>query len=337
MSKKKVGRKNPGFHRNKKKYRNNNGASHVSISNRTNLNQELDLLHQQLQTFAVEKYGDEIKKQSQLFEQPSLKGKQELIDIYFTGLSLWIITKQRFLDNKKTILELFYQMISSRLHPIVKQLFSRWMKANPSIYEVISVPEESQGMVELRDLLTNKHFSIPFHVGDEYIKGSLIIGTLVPFAGYYSFLLTIIKLYGHNRDAILEMINQYAKKKGSLSAHFPEVLAEALLLGIQSDEETNPLYEHVAQTFADHMVEKGINDAVILQGLDLWRKFCKQKNPSFKKASPYVAALDYYVQKNLLGNSEITQSTVAKEYDATLSTVSTNYRKLSNMIEAEMK
>lgn len=337
MGKKKIGRNDPCFCGSGKKYKNCCGASGRTSSNGKNPNLELDRLHQQLQSFVLENYGEKINEQSQLYEQPSLKGNPELLDIYFTGLSLWIITKLKFLEHKQTILELFYHIISSKLSPVVNQIFSRWVKASPSIYEVISVSEESKGMVELRDLLTNKLFTIPIRVGDEYIKGSLIIGTLVPFAGYYSFLLTIIKLYGHNRDAMYQMVNRYSKKKGGISDHFPKFLTEALLLSIRNDEEINPLHEQVAQEFADHMVEKGVEDSVILQGLNLWKKFCAQENPSFKKIGPYAAALDYYVQRNLLGNSEITQNTVAKEYSATLSTVSTNYRKLSNLIEARIE
>lgn len=335
MSKKKVGRNDPCICGSRKKYRHCCGKSRVVNSNGINPNFELDVLHHQLQTFAFENYGDKIKEQSQLFEHPSIKGNSELVDIYFTGLTLWIITKLKFLENKQTILELFYHIVVAKLSPNVKQLFSRWMKSNPSIYEVISVPEGSEeGFVELRDLLTNRRYSIPFRVGDEYIKGSFVVGALVPFAGFYSFLLTIIKLYGHNNIGIHELVNRFSKKKGGLSAQFPKFLAEALLLGVHN-EENNPLYEQVAQTFADHMVENGVDDAVILQGLDLWKKFCEKEKPSFKKAEPYAAALEYYVQKNLLGNDEVTQSTVAKEYDASVSSMSTNYRKLTNMIETE--
>lgn len=333
MGKKKIGRNDPCICGSGKKYKNCCGNSRI----KQNPNHELDRLHQQLQTFALERYGNKIKEQSQRFKQTRLEENSELKDIYFTGMTLWIITKLKFLENNQSILERFYQLVSPKLNPIVKKYFYRWTKANPSIYEVMSVPKDSQGMIELRDLLTNKFYSIPSRADDEYIKGSQIVGTLVPYAGFYSFLLTVIKLYGHNNQTLLEMVDRFSKKKGGFSGHFPDVLTETLLLGIHNAKTRNPLYEHVAQSFADHMAKKGVDDAVILQGLNLWNKFCEQKNPTFKKAGPYAAALDYYVQKHVLGDSEVTQRTIAKEYDTSLSSISTNYRKLSNMVEAGNK
>ena len=331
MSKRIIGRNDPCFCGSGKKYKKCCGAPNPNVANPVILNNELNRLHQQLLSFATENYGEKINEQAKRFDQPALQRHPELMDIYYTGLNLWIISKLKIIKNVQTILELFFQVISSKLNPIVKRLFSQWLTADSSIYKVITVPAENKDMVELQDVLTNKRFRIPFRDQDEYIEGSLVIGTLVPFSGYHAFLLSIIKLYGIDHNSTLELMERFAKMEGGISGHFPELLTEALLLSVKN-EELNPLHERVAQEFTDHMVEKEVEDAVILQGLALWKQYCEKENPSFKNIEPYAAALDYYVQKNVLMNESTTQNMVANEYGANPSTVSNNYRKLANFL-----
>lgn len=331
MSKRIIGRNDPCFCGSGKKYKKCCGAPNPNVANPVIINNELNRLHQQLLSFATENYGEKINEQAKRFDQPALQRHPELMDIYYTGLNLWIISKLKIIKNVQTILELFFQVISSKLNPIVKRLFSQWLTADSSIYKVITVPAENKDMVELQDVLTNKRFRIPFRDQDEYIEGSLVIGTLVPFSGYHAFLLSIIKLYGIDHNSTLELMERFAKMEGGISSHFPELLTEALLLSVKN-EELNPLHERVAQEFTDHMVEKEVEDAVILQGLALWKQYCEKENPSFKNIEPYAAALDYYVQKNVLMNESTTQNMVANEYGANPSTVSNNYRKLANFL-----
>lgn len=147
----------------------------------------------------------------------------------------------------------------------------------------------------------------------------------------------MIKLYRHDKDALVQLMEQYPANKGGIAQHFPTFFGDALTLGVEPDKWDNPLHEMVAQRFAKHMVEKDMDDEIILKGIELWNQYCQREKPAFKKIEAYAAALDYLAQKSFLSKTTVTQGQVAKEYDASPVTVSTNVRKLASSLEDEVK
>src|SRR5690625_645572 len=55
--------------------------------------------------------------------------------------------------------------------------------------------------------------------------------------------------------------------------------------------------------------------------------YCHKNIPYVQKPESYAAALEYFIQKEVIGNEHITQGQMAKEYGVSNSTISTNYRR----------
>lgn len=316
-----------------KKYKKCCGASPVTEPESTVINDELERLHHELNSFAMNKYGDDINEQTKLYNNPILQNNEETLNVYNVGLTIWILFNAPFIENNQTIFDVFYNNNKSRMSQLTRHMLSEWPKKAPSVYEVMSVDRQTKQFVTVKDILTNDSYPIPFHEEDDFIEGSVIIGTLVPFIDYHSFLFTMIKLYRHDKDTLTQLLQQYSAEDGGLQKHFPDFLAHALVDGVKANEWDNPLYEEVVQLFAKHMVDKDYADDIILKGFTLWNTYCKKEKPSFKNIESYAAALEYLVQKKLPNMTTVTQSQLAKEYNTSPGTVSTNFRKLSNALE----
>ncbi|WP_138419948.1 YecA family protein [Aquibacillus sediminis] len=320
-----------------KKYKKCCGASNVTEINPKFINNELNRLQQELISFAFKKYDKQIKQLFKMYANPFLQEEDETANIYNTGLTIWIIFNVPFIDKKQTIFDVFYKWNQSSLSLQTKNILAKWTDTVPAVYEVVSVNKDSKQVVTIQDISTDELYYIPFQEGDEFIKGSIIIGALVPYMNYHNFPVAMIKLYRHDKDALLQLMEQYPDDKGGIVEYFPAFLGEALTLGVEPDKWDNPIHEMVAQRFAKHMVNKDMEDDIILKGIELWNQYCKKEQPSFKRIEAYAAALDYLSQKTFLNETTITQGQIAKEYDASPVTVSTNVRKLANSLEDQVK
>lgn len=307
-----------------KKYKKCCGDSSVTEVDPKLINDELNRLHVDLISFAMNKYKDKIKAQTELHKKTSLQN-DEMPDVYNTGLTLWIIFNVPCLENGQTIFDVFYSNNYSKIANQTKLTLAKWSNATPSIYEVISIDRQTKRFVTVKAISTNESFHIPFHEENDFLEGSFIIGTLVPFANYHTFLFTMIKLYRHDKTILVQLLKQYSKKNGGLIKHFPDFLADTFTQGVDAYEWSSPSHEMVAQRFAENMVDKDMDEEVILKGIALWNQYCEKENPSFKKVESYAASLEYLVQSN----STVTQSQLAKEYGVSPVTVSTNFRKLN--------
>ncbi|SES88255.1 SEC-C motif-containing protein [Oceanobacillus limi] len=317
-----------------KKYKKCCGFHKTSNQNTPKMNDELNRIHQDFITDAINKYGDKMEEVHQQYEKPTLQG--EALEIYNTGLNLWMPFHVPCFKNNETIFDVFSKKKSSALSGQAKGLFAQWKNCSPSVYEIVSKSSE-QTFVTVNDLGTNETYKIPYHQGEEFSIGSLVIGILVPLADHYSFFFTIIKLYQHDKERIKHLLEQYSDGKDKLSKSFPDFLGDTLTLGMETSEWSNSLHEQVAQVFANHLVDKNIPDDILFKGVNLWKQYCEKENPSLKNVDSYAAALEYLVQKSLLNNESLTQSQLAEEYNASAGTVSTNYRKLTTILENELK
>lgn len=312
-----------------KKYKKCCGAFNSTKIDPELINNELDHLHQEVTSFAINKYEHKINEKTTRYDKAFLKDNDQIADVYYTGLTIWALNLP-FLENNQTLLELIYRNNTSKLTQQTRDVFAKWLHTVPSVYEVTSINDTTKHFITVKEVGSDQSFSIPFHKGDHFIEGSLIIGTLVPFMNYHNFLYSMIKLYSHDIDEIRQLLLQYDKQSGGLNEHFPDFLADTLSLGLEHSKYENKSHEMVAQLFADHLVDKNINDDIILKGIGIWNAYCKQTNPTLKNSEPYAAALEYLVQKNFLENTAVTQGQLAKEYGISPGAVSTNFRKLSN-------
>ncbi|RYG72930.1 SEC-C domain-containing protein [Lentibacillus lipolyticus] len=311
-----------------KKYKKCCGALDITDFSSELINRELDRLHQQFVSFATSKHNHTINEQIALYTN-SEHDNDDMNEIYKTGLMIWILLHVACLQGGQTLFDAFYNAYHTRIKHQAKHTFRQWPNAVPSVYEVVKTDEEAS-QLSVKELLSEQTYDVPVAEGETFMEGSLLIGTLVPYFDRYNFFYSMIKLYSYNKENVLDLLRHYSTKDNGLITHFPAFLSDALSLEINADED--PQRGQVVQLFANHMVDKGISDEVILKGIDLWNDYCQQEKPSFVKSESYAAALEYFVQKTVLNNASITQGQVASEYNASHGTVSAHYRRLSQTL-----
>ncbi|MFC3040788.1 YecA family protein [Virgibacillus xinjiangensis] len=295
------------------------------------LDAELNRFHEDLLSFSTNKHQKAIQHQIDHYKQVDMD--EGTADLYDAGLVQWVILHAPLLKNYQTIYQEFYQRHAASVSPAAKDKLAVWPETAPSVYEVVEANQQDGSMTTIRDIHSEKTYQTPISP-DDYVEGTLLIGTLVSFGTYDYFLHTIIKLYRPDRDKLKQLLTDYSEKTGGLLDHFPDFLAEALVVGVNRFEWSKPNHEEVAQQFTDQMVDKDMDDELILEGISLWHEYCRQENPTLKKLESYAAAMDYLVQKKFL-KQPASQKQIAEEYHVSLSSVSTNYRKLNSVLSEE--
>ncbi|WP_121616371.1 YecA family protein [Virgibacillus halodenitrificans] len=315
-----------------KKYKRCCGTTNAPNTNNQRINNELYQLHTKFISAVMDKYDNKLSEVKARYTNSSIEKDQETAEIYQTGIVLWILFHVPFLSNNKTVFDDFFAKNSKNLSKPAIEIFSQWKKYIPSVYKVVSLSKEKR-TVFIDDIRTHEQFEVPYQAENDFIKGSLIIGTLVPYADQYGFFFTMIKLFRHDEKLLSELLEKYAENGDGLHKNFPEFLSEALLSGKEDEAWNNRLHEQVAQLFANHMIDKDVSDDVLFKGVSMWQDYCAKSNPSYKNVPAYAAALEYLVQKNVLHNEEVTQSQLAQEYVCSAGSISTNYRKLAKELK----
>ncbi|WP_407058215.1 hypothetical protein [Tigheibacillus jepli] len=292
------------------------------------LNAELYRLHQGLISFATNKYANTINQQIKLLEKPFLKD-EETKDIFQTGLTPWIVAHVPCLENHQTIFQSYYRKNKSKMSPSARNMLAKWSNISPSVYEVVSIDRPMKHFVLIKDVMTENAFYIPFQNANEFMEGSLLIGVVIPFANHHNFFFTMIKLFHRDTAAYRDLLQEYTKRGYGLTKQFPEFLARALTNMLDEVHWKKPEHEEVARLFVEHMVNRNMDDKLIVDGISLWQTYCRTKNPPLKKIAPYAAALDYYVQKNVAEKISLNQVQLAKEYGTSPAMISTIFRRLS--------
>ncbi|MFC2949422.1 YecA family protein [Virgibacillus sediminis] len=295
------------------------------------LDAELNRIHEELLSISTNKHQKAIQHEIDQYKPDNMD--EGTADLYDAGLVQWVILHAPLLKNNQTIYQEFYRQHAAGTSPAAKDKLDVWPEIAPSVYEVLETNLQDGSWATIRDIRDGQTYQAPISP-DEYVEGTLLVGTLVPLGSYYNFLHTIIKLYRPDRDALEQLLTDYSSKTGGLMDHFPDFLAEALDVGINRFEWSKPTHEEVAQQFTDQMVEKDMDDEVILKGISLWHEYCRIEAPTLKKLESYAAAMDYLVQKKYL-KQPASQKQIAEEYNVSLSSVSTNYRKLNSVLSEE--
>ena len=316
-----------------KKYKKCHGPLDEKQERINTMNTELYRLHHDLVSLAVTTYKNNIDQQLQQFQQPASILDDETKEIYHTGLTPWIMSSVPIFKDHETLLENFYHSKQKGLSPHMRDILTEWLHAEPSFYEVVSINSPKEQFMVVQELGDDETLLIPIQDQDDFVEGSLLIGTVIPFMDHHNFLLTMVKLYERDKDHYTKLLQQHKNKQDGLTDAFPDLLAEALSSEFIDTKWQDDAHEEVVRLLIDRLSNKGISDRVITETISEWHTFCERENPTIKKIEPYAAAMDYYIQKAFLKDSESTQATVAKEYETSPSTLSNIYRRITQTLE----
>lgn len=321
-----------------KKYKKCCGLSNVVTISPEIYNMELEELHNQVLQFAFREYREQLEEEIAKYTNPLSNEDTDAAHVYRTGLSFWLIMNTPVHDNL-TIFDVFYKKHQSKIkHTRTKNLFLEWANVEPSLFDILGTDETAK-KIHLSDVFTKEEYQIPaMEDNEDFAEGNLVFGILVPYIQTHQFFLTAIEVFQAKRQDIIKLASGYNSQEGGLNKKFPDFLAEVLLETKTSPALTwnNQLHEKVAEVLASKLEAKNVDTEMVSKGVQLWNDFCQKENPVFKKPEAYAAALEYYIHTNYTGES-VTQSQLAKEYQTTSGTVSSNYRKLKNALVAEQK
>ena len=94
-------------------------------------------------------------------------------------------------------------------------------------------------------------------------------------------------------------------------------------------------HKAVADLFQETMKEHEGSDEYVKHGLDLWNKYCQEKDPNLRKPAIYAAAVHYLVDGvNAVGT---TQKAVAELYGVSAASMAQKYRDMADSLENELK
>ena len=332
----KVGRNDPCHCGSGKKYKKCCGANNVIEFNPHLYNNELDLLNEELMGFAITNYESKLMKSTEnytLFHLP--EGGKDEVDAYLPLLTAWIMVNET-MENGKTIFENFRAKKLNKIkYPRVKKVFSSWNQAQPGVYKIISIDNHQVPRITIQDIDTNQTYKCIAKEETEQNIGNLLIGLLVPYIDTHDFLVGRLEFSNEGVDYILDLLSEIDINEDKLNDVFPEFLANVIQPETEDELDwLSPTHEMVALLFTKHMMEKGMNELVIQAGVLLWNAYCLSHDPIIKKLGAYAAALEYFMHQTFLENHHITQAQMAKEYGTSSRTVSTNFRKLFNEIQA---
>lgn len=309
------------------------GVSNVIAMNPSIYNTDLENLHLELLDFAIDNFEDTFIKQTETHHQPFLDTNETLAETYISGLTIWTILNTPVAGSKQTIFDIFHIRQKDKIKRIAtRNTFAKWANKTPSVYEVLAIND----LATIQDISTNKTFHIPYTEEDEFLVDSLLIGTLIPYVGYHCFFFTMIEAFSESKPLIEPIFQRYSEAKGGLAGNFPRFLADVLVLEKDVVEWEDPIHETVLNLFLARMVEKGFGEEVTSIGSMIWHRYCIYKQPAFKTAGPYAAALEYFVHMFIIMGEHITQKELANVYKTSSSTISTYYQKLLHFTEKEM-
>lgn len=320
-----------------KKYKKCCGANNVIEFNPSLYNNELDVLNEKLMNYAVTHFEKELTDHAQYYVDSYLADYEEdELNYYISILSAWIILKEPIKDGQ-TIFEMFYAKEKNKIrHPRTTKIFSSWNEAQAGVFQMTSTHDQSN--ITLLDISTNQTY--PFlskNKEAQHVVGNYAVGILIPYVNAYDFLFGMIEVPKDHENHILNLLNDIAMNNKSLDDVFPKFLADTF--NPDSDvplQWTDPRHEMVAKVFEKQMTSKNIDDEIIQAGILFWNVYCLKENPNIKKPGTYASALDYLIQVNFVEDTSVTQAQLAKEYGTSPGTVSTNYRKLADVMENKL-
>lgn len=315
-----------------KKYKKCCGKNNVVAFDTTLYTNELDRLHQQLINFAFEESKNDLFSIGKHFaEKYSSKMEEEQMDTFLELAIGWAIFTLP-VEDEKTLFDLFYKKVKDKIrYPAVKKTFADWSAAESGFFEVFPADDYH----ELSDLATGKSFKTSRNEERDFERGSIVIGTLLPYTDTYEFFSLIIQLPEVHAETISELVNDKLPTDVTMKDVFPQILADMF------DQDRNPKvdmsqfdwhhieHKKVALTFIEHARQKGYDEELIQMTIQYWSDYCSLRHPTVRKHAAHAAALDYFSQTDFSAFTDATQAKLAKEYETSPGTISNHYRKLT--------
>ncbi|MCA1064371.1 SEC-C domain-containing protein (plasmid) [Rossellomorea sp. AcN35-11] len=317
-----------------KKYKRCCGSSNPDVNRPELVDLQLNDIHKHFVQFIKEYYVSDIDKVARGYRGDFAAGNQEVQNIYTGGLIPWLINFVPVLKGNRTIYENVFDRVKYKVFAATKEKLALWGSCLPSVYEVLEVADSENEFIAV-DVVGGERYKVIVQ-GDTFIKGSLLVGTLIPYMNHYTFLYNVVKLYQHDKDILIDYMKEVVSKDGGMEMNYPEFLIQTLGHGMEAAKLDNPQYEEVAKTYLYNMAEKEVKNEIILKGFNHWKEYCLRERPYVKKVEAVAAGLEYMVHKVHMPEESVTQSQIAKEYGVSPGTVSSNYRKLTAGMEDNM-
>lgn len=310
------------------------GTSNIVEMNQDIYNQDLNDLHKNLVAFAFSNYQDLLLAEADMPDySPSEENKSE--QIYLNGITLWVILNVPVFEGVKTIFDLFFQQHKAQIKRTrTKNIFKAWGNSSPSVYEVISLDDNKEQMAVLKDMITGQEFFTPVkeHL---FSIGSAIIGTLVPYVGYHHFFLSMIEVYEHGKEKVVELYEDLLIEEENLTTCFPQFLSTVLELE-QKFDWNNANEQKVITLFSEHLDKKNVPEDVKILATLMWYEYCKKRQPTIRNIAAQAAALEYFFHIYIMQDETVTQKQLADEYNTSTGAISANYRKIVTSLEEDI-
>ncbi|MCM3799073.1 SEC-C metal-binding domain-containing protein [Caldibacillus thermoamylovorans] len=322
-----------------KKYKNCCGKSNV-ITMESLIEKELTNVQVDLLKFALENYEEEVNEfiadWIEEFDIP-----EEALEMFYLFTLVWAITS--FEIHGKTILEHYIDKKSSKLsRPRVKDILQSWKLAKPSV-AIIEDQNENQ-LLTLKDIFTDEMKKVKVLEDHPVETGGLAVGILLPAGETFIFFTSFVDLPAGLTEKAKQVVYQLFEESDEsdpiefLSSAYLGVL-HLLLFDLTPDLEEldwiSPKHLEVAREFREYM-ENVEDDILIRLGIHLWYQYCLRKNPKIIKASVYVAALRYLIDRFTPYGDWLTQSELAEEFGISSSSLSAKYRDMEKVLKDEL-
>lgn len=310
------------------KYKDCCAKSNVIPFQPLHLDQELQKIQEQLIEFSIENYEQQIDMLIiGYIEENIMNSEQADLDTYANLLIAWLIVNEPIIGNQ-TVLDIFIKRKRKRLkNTKVKEALVTWQDAKSSVFEIVSIQEEAKDTINVRDIFTDKLFSVNHEQASTLTVGDYIMGTLAPFVYSHQFIFLTVLISRENKGAIDSLLALYEGETELMNDLFPEWLGNLIDPEEDELEWSDDKHRQVADMFVVHSVEKEVDGDKIHLGTMFWNIYCLKFDPYITKVAAYAAALDYFVAKVIINNDKITQAEIAREYNVSPATISSHYQK----------
>lgn len=314
-----------------KKYKKCCGKDNVLAFNPSIYTEELDRLNEQFVDFAFENFEEELTDVLHHFSAEYISGYEEHeAEIYTELILTWALFTVPLQDGK-TAFDVFYEKIKNKIkYPSVKQTFAKWTEVHLGVFEVF--PTETH--VRLVQTETGRDFYTSLNREMNYEFGNIAIGCLVPYTETHEFFMSMIQLPEIYILKIIDLIEEETQSGLTIKEIYPHFIGELLHIANEPIMEWDRLsHETVASIFQAHARKKEYDEEFVQLAVEFWNDYCGMNDPIIRKNEAYAAALDYFMQVDIMLDTEFTQAQLAKEYGTSAGTISNHYRKLSEDLE----
>lgn len=314
-----------------KKYKKCCGEDNVIAFNSSMYSDELERLHEQFIDFAFENFEDELKDIVLYFAADNINPNEEEMKSYTHLIIAWALFTAP-LQEDKTLFDLFYAKAKNTIkYPTVKHTFAKWGdEMHPGVFEVF--PNEEN--VKLIDIETGETFYTSLEEEVGYEQGDIAIGCLIPYTETHEFFMLMTQLPGMFIQEIERLIEDNLQKNLTIKEDYPYFIEDLFQLGSGSTMKWEHVdHEIVASIFQEHVIAKGYDEKLVQMAIQFWNDYCGMNDPIIRKHAGHAAALDYFVQADIMLSADFTQAQLAKEYETSAGTISNHYQRLSEDYE----